>query len=640
MRKIKINLQAFFFVLTAILTLSFSGVALAEMQSTNFQIKSDVVGSFGADSTSAGFQLNDTGGEVGGKLVSGSDKDLWGGFWNNIFGGQPVSDEDGDGVADGNDNCPSDSNSNQNDSDDDGVGDACDNCENDSNSNQNDSDNDDVGNACDNCPDDSNANQNDSDNDGVGDSCDNCATVSNPDQQDSNNNGVGDACEPAPINDADGDGIRDSADNCPMTFNPNQEDMDNDGTGDVCDADMDGDGIINTLDNCPLVSNLDQKDSDNDGQGDVCDPTPGKPNTYIGPPIIVPDDNNAPISQKIISVIGSATDSIDKVAKKVEQKAVEQENTINTVSAVVAVAAIIPVVASAGSLAEVGLILTNSFGSLFGLIFRRRKDWGIVYDVDTGEPVFLASIEIVNSLGKILDKKITDKNGAYIFLVPKGKYSLNVEKEGYALASEEIDFKTTYSDNYYGGELDIENPDAISFNIPVRSTINRGKKENQQGPLLQKSLLYRAFFSFTAFVFYAGFLMNIWLLFVLPNKEMAIAIMLAYILGALVRDFGLREKGWGTVIGLAGEVSPFATVRAFEKESGAFVARTISDEMGRYALILRRGEYNLSVMGVQGERWDGEVNVFRTKVIKKRIKLEDSPSPFAPNVGGNRPAFS
>jgi hypothetical protein len=42
-------------------------------------------------------------------------------------------DQDGDGIEDGDDNCPQDRNAGQNDADGDGVGNACDNCRNDAN---------------------------------------------------------------------------------------------------------------------------------------------------------------------------------------------------------------------------------------------------------------------------------------------------------------------------------------------------------------------------------------------------------------------------------------------------------------------------------------------------------------------------
>jgi len=67
-------------------------------------------------------------------------------------GGQtPVSDRDGDGIVDEQDNCPLLANASQADSDGDGWGNACDNCPSLSNPTQVDVDGDGVGDACDPC---------------------------------------------------------------------------------------------------------------------------------------------------------------------------------------------------------------------------------------------------------------------------------------------------------------------------------------------------------------------------------------------------------------------------------------------------------------------------------------------------------
>ena len=72
-------------------------------------------------------------------------------------------DDDGDGVLDGDDNCPLISNDNQDDEDSDGIGNACD------------------------------GENNDSDGDGFLDDVDNCPLVSNGDQVDLDDDGQGDA---------------------------------------------------------------------------------------------------------------------------------------------------------------------------------------------------------------------------------------------------------------------------------------------------------------------------------------------------------------------------------------------------------------------------------------------------------------
>ena len=170
----------------------------------------------------------------------------------------PDSDQDGDGIPDSIDNCPTVYNPDQADSDNNGVGDAC-----------QDTDGDGVIDIHDNCPTVYNPDQLDTDGDGIGDACDNCPNVYNPDQADSDHDGVGDACQ-----DSDGDGYPDSIDNCPTVYNPDQGDLDGDGVGDACDPDIDGDGVANAADNCPMAFNPTQLDTDGDGVGDECDNCP------------------------------------------------------------------------------------------------------------------------------------------------------------------------------------------------------------------------------------------------------------------------------------------------------------------------------------------------------------------------------
>jgi gliding motility-associated-like protein len=213
-----------------------------------------------------------------------------------------AGDQDGDGIPDGMDNCPTMSNPDQDDFDGDGMGDACDD----------DDDNDGVlddvdcgplddtntfapGDTCDDgdattMDDTIDANcmcvgstAGDQDGDGIPDATDNCPMVANPDQDDFDGDGMGDACD----DDDDNDGVLDDVDCGPLddtnTFAPGDTCDDGDATtmDDTIDAncmcvgstagDQDGDGIPDATDNCPMVANPDQDDFDGDGMGDACD---------------------------------------------------------------------------------------------------------------------------------------------------------------------------------------------------------------------------------------------------------------------------------------------------------------------------------------------------------------------------------
>ena len=109
------------------------------------------------------------------------------------------SDEDGDGVCDDEDNCPTVANDGQADSDSDTFGDACDPCPLDA--------------------------SNDNDGDGACGDVDNCPGLVNPDQADTDADGLGDACDACAndaSNDADGDAVCGDVDVCPDTALPDE----------------------------------------------------------------------------------------------------------------------------------------------------------------------------------------------------------------------------------------------------------------------------------------------------------------------------------------------------------------------------------------------------------------------------------
>ncbi|MDB2379807.1 thrombospondin type 3 repeat-containing protein [Luminiphilus sp.] len=189
-------------------------------------------------------------------------------------------DDDNDGVADADDAFPLDP-SESKDSDQDGYGDNTDQCPNSPESDagtidetgcgfsDGDEDGDGVRNGDDAFPYNSEEWE-DSDSDGWGD---NIEAEFGSDKTNPNDYPVIKAVPMFLAADSDRDGLKDALDNCPRSKNADQLDTDSDGLGNVCDDDDDNDGILDSDDAFPLDPS-ESADADNDGVGDNSDQCP------------------------------------------------------------------------------------------------------------------------------------------------------------------------------------------------------------------------------------------------------------------------------------------------------------------------------------------------------------------------------
>ena len=176
-------------------------------------------------------------------------------YLNNYIGVSLVidPDDDGDGIADSEDNCPSNANSDQLDTDSDGIGNACDV----------DDDNDNVLDGDDTFPLDATESV-DTDGDGIGnnaDTDDDGDFISDSDEVSNGTNPL--------LADTDGDGVNDNVDAFP-TDATEAVDTDSDGVGNNADTDDDGDTLLDQ-EEIDLGLNPLSDDTDNDGISDSSD---------------------------------------------------------------------------------------------------------------------------------------------------------------------------------------------------------------------------------------------------------------------------------------------------------------------------------------------------------------------------------
>jgi len=103
------------------------------------------------------------------------------------------------------------------------------------------------------------------------------------------------------------------------------------------------------------------------------------------------------------------------------------------VLAVVATVAIVANVVNAASLASMLYYLWFLFTQPILLLGRRkRKQWGLVYNSLSKEPINLAAVRLTDvKSGRIIQTHVTDRDGRFFFKVKKGKYTIAVAKNGF-----------------------------------------------------------------------------------------------------------------------------------------------------------------------------------------------------------------
>ena len=133
---------------------------------------------------------------------------------------------------------------------------------------------------------------------------------------------------------------------------------------------------------------------------------------------------------KILSEIG-----VQKIQDAVTNPEVKQVN-----EQVVAPAVISAVVASAAPfISWVNILPFLRFLFLQPLMllgWRKREKWGMVYNSLNKMPVDLAMVRLLNAeTGKVVQSKVTDTKGRFIFMVGPGKYRLLAQKNNFVFPS-------------------------------------------------------------------------------------------------------------------------------------------------------------------------------------------------------------
>ena len=306
-----------------------------------------------------------------------------------------------------------------------------------------------------------------------------------------------------------------------------------------------------------------------------------------------------------VAVLGTTTQKIVLEVKKVAESPVGSAvtNTITTVGVVGGGVAASSVFALNGT--AVADILFLPF-KLWGLLLsalglrRRNRPWGTVYDSVTKQPIDPAYVTLTNLKTKEENTSITDLDGRYGFLVAPGKYALTANKTNYIFPSKKMSGKTEdilYGNLYLGGEINVQITGAvISKNIPLDpikfdwNEFVKGEKKMMKFYSKREKLMR----VITDWIFRLGFVISVVSL-LLVNAPYNYIIFILYIVLALLRKFGLRQKTSGSLTEKDGTPLSFAIIRVFDSELKVEITNKVADKIGRYYCLVNKGKYYVRV---------------------------------------------
>jgi len=383
----------------------------------------------------------------------------------------------------------------------------------------------------------------------------------------------GDSCEEVP-EECEGDSCEEPAcegDAC------NDDPVDNDTDVDPNDTDTDTDT------NADVNSDTDSSNGlqENGSGSDSSDATESVVETFVE-------------NLKEVPIIGNAVELIEQTVEVlkeiIDNPQVEAANEKVVVPTTLAIG--VANVAAAGQLPNVFIFLKYLFGQPLLLLRRRKRGaWGTVYNSFTKQPVDLAAVRIIDDVcGKVIRTQVTDAYGRYFLFVPKGRYRIEVVKQGFSLHSSALKGKVEdihYTHLYHGEAFVVEGEQkAITYSIPIDP-----KVEDKDTRLVVKEYSKKIFQHVLSL---SGLIASIISFIISPSALIAAFVAMHMLFYVAFKVFSRQKLGkeWGTISAIKdGSKLSRVVVRVFEAEYNKLVNTSVSDTKGRYAALVGPGEF-------------------------------------------------
>ncbi len=350
-------------------------------------------------------------------------------------------------------------------------------------------------------------------------------------------------------------------------------------------------------------------------------------------------DKSGPITKQVSTVVKNAAKNIASTAKffveetkligNLAKEAADNPQVEEATKTVVVPTTVAVVVASvAPSLASVAIPLLRFLFLQPLLLFGRKKreEWGQIYNTLTKLPVDLAMIRLIDPKTKrIVQSRVTDALGRYLFIVDPGEYLLEVTKPGFQFPStllQGVKSDGKLLDIYHGEKIQVTTAGAgLTPNIPLDPI---GANKTPRRIVWEKRWLWiQHAISVSGIVLTALgiYITPVWYMWVFLGIHVC-----AYI-GFMRFVKPKKPAGWG-LVSEKDSTTPLgnAVVRLFTKQYNKLVSTQVTDKEGRYAFLVGPSEYYVTYekKGYKPHTTESFQITEDTKssVVKEKVSLE------------------
>lgn len=259
------------------------------------------------------------------------------------------------------------------------------------------------------------------------------------------------------------------------------------------------------------------------------------------------------------------------------------------------------------------------------LIGRRKKQkYGVIYNSLSKLPVDLAAVRIKDQGGRIVQTKITDRQGRYSFLINKGQYLLDISKPNYIFPTSLLVNKVQdvdYTDLLTTNKLSYSVDSVVSNNIPLDP-----KEDTRLPKEVKRKIALRKLQGAAALV---TTLLSVGALVLVPSYQYLGLVVFQVATYIIFRRLSFRKptSSFGAVKDIStGKPIKNAIVRILDAQFNRILETQVTDSDGRYAFLVGKGKFYVTVTKDGYGQLRSEVLDYTSAkgpmVIDKQLKLK------------------